>query len=278
MPISMASRGGTETTATTSITANRIIWQQWASTSSVTSTTNSTGNAIWERWITNGTASATMTTGNHTVSDDSVWHQWVTTTTAGTGDATIWVQWVENGQTAATNTPRARNAYPRIEVDPQVQAEARRARAEREAEYRRQREEERRKREEANERAMRLLREVLTDEQNRDLERHGHFFVKAASGRLYRIGEGRSGNVKVVDPVTKEWQESLCIHQQAMVPYGDTMLMQKLLIETAEELFRSYANIDVRGGRWQQGRGGLLTSERLAEVIPFPDRERRAAA
>jgi len=119
---------------------------------------------------------------------------------------------------------------------------------------------------------MELLQSVLSDEQNRDLDRDGYFFTRGQSGRLYRIGKGRQGNVKVVDPQTKQWIETLCIHQQEYIPVADTMLMQKLMIETAEAHFRAYANISYRAGGYRNGRKGLLTGEKLAEVIPFPDR------
>ena len=45
--------------------------------------------------------------------------------------------------------------------------------------------------------------------------------------------------------------------------------MQKLLIETAEDLFRSHANITLNDGRVLYGKTENLTGDKLAEGIPI---------
>lgn len=267
---------------TSSSTGSSLIWPGWASSS----TTSSITTNVWDQWVqTTGTSAAntvtitssTASTVTATTTGTDVFVQWVSPHQTGSATATnidhtdpVFIRWTSEGQEGN------RLHRPRVEFirsAPRETEEQRAERRRREAERHRIAEEARRQREEANERAMALLRSVLNDGQRRDLERHDYFFVRGQSGRLYRIGKGRQGNVKVVDPVTKQWTESLCIHQRDMVPVGDTMLMQKLMIETAEAHFRAYANISYKGGGCQTGRRGLLDRERLAEVIPFPERE-----
>jgi hypothetical protein len=255
--LSAASSSGTPTL----YTGTGRVWRQWVDTSA---TTTGSSDAVWDAWST--TTSAT------TASATDVWIQWVSGAVNGTTSATsntiTWSNWVDGVEIGSHRSRR-----PHIEMG--MSAEQRRQiaeeRAEREARWAAEREEERRKRAEADERAMDLLRSVLNDEQNEDLAKNDYFFVKAKSGRLYRIDKGRSGNVKVVDPVTKVWQEKLCVHQQENVPYGDTMLMQKLLIETAEDIFRQYANIQNRNGVYtHHAKAGLLKGDELYNVLMFP--------
>jgi hypothetical protein len=187
------------------------------------------------------------------------------TDTAGTTDMT-WRLWVnQTGTTSFADVrPRGQPVRPYVET-PEQAAE----RGRREAERRRLDEAARLETVRADERALALLVGILSEEQRRDLAAHGYFFVDAPSGRRYRIDKGRSGNVKVIDRVTGVWVESLCIHQGDYVPVYDTMVMQKLLIETAEDEFRAVANITRRDGTYDYSRGGLLTGERLENVIPF---------
>lgn len=232
-------------------------------------TTTGTTKVIWANWV---TASNTITTS---ASTDTIWRIWSDstnttasiTTTAATD--TIWPIWVN--QSIQTIRPVG------APISPQVAAEAAAERARRDEAYRAQRAEEDRKRALADERARQLLVSVLSDQQKKDLANNGYFFVDAPSGRRYRIDKGRSGNVKVIDKVTGVWTESLCIHQRDDVPVYDTMVMQKLLIETAEDEFRKVANITHKAGGYSYGQG-ILDGERLAQVLPFRPREQQAAA
>jgi hypothetical protein len=222
----------------------------------------------------------------------NVWHQ-----NPGTGglisSATTWNQWTNQivtitAPTYATTTQiwetwqdidPYRGAGPRRLLDPaeaaRRQAEEQRWREEEAARTARWREDERvrlRKKEEADETAMKLLVSMLNDQQRSDLKNHKYFLVDAPSGRLYRIDYGTHGNVKVIDRQTRKIIERLCIQPNG-VPAGDANLMQKLLIETAEDLFRSHANITLEDGRIVYGKTENLTGDKLAEVIPI----RRAA-
>ena len=243
-------------------------------------------------WNTQLTASTCCDTGTTSSNIWNVWHQ-----DTGTGglisSATTWNQWTNQiititAPTYATTTqiwndwqtmPQPRYGRPTNHFTPEElarrRAEEERYRAEEAARTARWHEEERvrlRKKEEADDTAMKLLVSMLNDEQRNDLKRDKHFFVEAPSGRLYRIDYGTHGNVKVVDRNTRKIIERLCIQPNG-VPAGDANLMQKLLIETAEDLFRSHANITLNDGSIIRGKVENLTGDRLAEVIPM----RRAA-
>lgn len=235
--------------------------------------TTASATGVWRIWtgataITTGTSITTGTT-------DTVWDQWVNTsnitTTATTATASTWAHWMNQ----STNDIRPQGQPIRSHQPETAEMVAERNR--REAERRRLDEAARQETAKADERALRLLVGILDERQRKDMADHGHFFVDAPSGRRYRIDKGRSGNVKVIDRVTGVWIESLCIHQSDFVPVYDTMVMQKLLIETAEDEFRACANITRKDGSYDYSRGGLLTGERLANVLPFRREAREQA-
>jgi len=99
----------------------------------------------------------------------------------------------------------------------------------------------RRFREAAEHRAENLLRSMLNAEQRDELERHGHFHVRAAQGRVYRVERGFQGNVKLIEGnhATKRY----CIHADSRLPHADQMLAQKLMLENAEHDFLRIANM-----------------------------------
>ena len=225
---------------------------------------------IWNAW-TAGTASTI--TYSATCATDNAWQVWSTNPIIHTTSAvTTWGLWQETAvQTIRGGLGPVETPEQRARRD----AEEARYRAEREQQNARWREEERarlRKKEEADERALQLLVSMLSDQQRSDLKNHKHFFVDAPSGRLYRIDYGTHGNVKVVDRLTRKITERLCIQPNG-VPAGDANLMQKLLIETAEETFRAHANITLEDGRIIYGKKEDLDNVQLAKVIPL----RRAA-
>lgn len=173
-----------------------------------------------------------------TLADDP-WHIWTDTCTAA-ATRTAWVQWSRGTTVQLSNAAtHAATAEQRAAQDAEIarwQARERERLAQRDIEVARE--------DGANRRAMELLCSCLNDEQKRTLLADRYFLVRAPSGRLYRIDQGTHGNVKVVDPRTKRVLESLCI-QPSGVPVGDSMLVQKLMIETAEDAFRKHANITV---------------------------------
>ncbi len=91
------------------------------------------------------------------------------------------------------------------------------------------------------ERATTLLLGCLDDNQTEEYNTLKTFHVVGASGRRYRIGYGHAGNVAELDNEGKAIVK-FCIHASIHMPVPDTMLTQKLLLETNEEEFRKIAN------------------------------------
>jgi len=205
--------------ATISISIFDPIWDQWTTGTSATSATTSTA---WTRWSSDSTISPTSV---------DVWTGWVTATgTAGTAsNVTItapWSDWVENAYVVNR---------VRIVSHPQPTAQ--------EAEATRQRiEMSRLKKKDAKEKALALLRGALDQKQLEDLKKHNYFYVRSPSGKLYRIDEGRAGNVKLVDE-NKKRIKTYCAHPREYVPNHDTMLVQKIMLEHKEKDFLRIANV-----------------------------------
>jgi len=99
----------------------------------------------------------------------------------------------------------------------------------------------RRQEDTARARAEELLLRHLAPEQRAQLQERGCFVVTARSGRRYRIYRGRSHNVKLLDAADRE-VKSYCAYPRELVPEGDVMLSQKLMLELAEERFLGIAN------------------------------------
>ena len=235
------------------------VWQLWH-TATNNMATITTYNDPWQQWHNCGTAATT-----------DVWTTWhrADTTSNIISVTNAWANWADEADDRFTTRKMSKAERLRREE------EERRWRAEeevRQAQYRREHEENEAKRKAADDRAMGLLNSMLSPQQQHDLKTHKHFFVNAPSGRLYRIDQGTHGNLKVVHPTTRKVVERLCVQPDG-VPAGDAMLMQKLLIETAENALRAHANITLDDGTVIRGDTAPLTGERLAQIIPL----RRAA-
>jgi hypothetical protein len=250
---------------------NDVTWRVWNTGGGTLATTTCVDNDPWYEWNTRITVTSAATTSN-------IWYDWNRNhvVTAGPTTIGVWQEWVD--QDPQLGPRRIIQTHRQVETPEQRRVreeQEQRYRAEREAEnalyYEQQRAAENR-RKEAEDRAMKLLVSMLNEQQKADLKRDKHFFVDAPSGRLYRIDYGTHGNVKVVDRQTRKIVERLCIQPNG-VPAGDANLMQKLLIETAEDLFRAHANITLEDGRILYGKTEPITGDKLAEVIPI----RRAA-
>lgn len=102
----------------------------------------------------------------------------------------------------------------------------------------------------AQKRALRLLRSTLTAEQQRQLDDHQAFEVLTANGTArYLVARGRSGNVYKLDAKGQPIKR-FCVHPGVWCPDEDTMLSQKLLLETNPLEFERMANVhplDQRG-------------------------------
>jgi hypothetical protein len=94
---------------------------------------------------------------------------------------------------------------------------------------------------EAQERAEQMLRDVLPEEEYRQLCRRGYLEVPSRSRprRIYRVPR-HQGQVKVYEsgvPIM-----ALCVQPVDPIPDGDVVLMHKLMIEGNEEEYLRIAN------------------------------------
>lgn len=96
-------------------------------------------------------------------------------------------------------------------------------------------------REKAKARAKELLVKHLTPNQRGEYEQHGCFHVVTRKKHRYLIKQGRISNVIRLNKRGKPVR-AFCIHPKIFVPDEDTMLTQKLMLETDEDEFLRIAN------------------------------------
>lgn len=91
-------------------------------------------------------------------------------------------------------------------------------------------------------RANALLERHLSEWQLSLLKGRGWFIATGnETGRRYRIRRGWVGNVDVIDD-DNNVSGKYCIHPACLIPTGDLMLLQKLMIESDERRFLATAN------------------------------------
>jgi hypothetical protein len=233
----------------TTSTASNTIWTIWnhvygdtATASFTTSTATTTGNLnpsvlIWGAWnaqlqgailtnspsIIQGTASAVGSAATqiiNTVSSTAVWGQW----------------------NAAYAQMQMQQAAAQLRQATPEQVEQARRQAER---YQQEQAVRMAEQSEAEKRAEMLLQSVLDPAQREELKERGFFtletIAKNGERRIYRIKRGRSHNVEQVDASGRRIK-TLCAHPRASVPNADTMVVQKLMLESQEEEFLRIAN------------------------------------
>jgi len=198
----------------------------------VTSGYNGT-SSTWTTW--NNSYSTSASTSINCSASSNVWYTWtcdVGTTAATTSNTVTWNSW--NTQYTYTHTCTERT---------NEQVEEQRILQERQAQEYAQLEKETKAKEKLkSETARQLLREVLSDEQNNQLDKDGYFELTALnSGNKYRVTKGRSRNVKLLDKDNKPIR-TLCFHPGEYVHNYDTMAAQKLMLENSEEEVQKVAN------------------------------------
>jgi len=92
------------------------------------------------------------------------------------------------------------------------------------------------------EKAQRLLKGWLTEDQRRQYEREGQFeVIGSATGARYLIRKGWAGNVIQLDQNGLQ-VASLCFAPEGNLPVGDVLLAQKISLETNEATVLAIAN------------------------------------
>lgn len=83
---------------------------------------------------------------------------------------------------------------------------------------------------------------IIYHAQKQTLDKDRCFYLTSSSGKRYRIDRGRSQNVRLVEETTGKVVRTYCAHPVEAVPDPDTMLAQKLMLETDEAAFLRIAN------------------------------------
>jgi len=206
----------------------------------------------WPRWTTTADCTTTSTTATWT----DPWPLWTSGTTSSitcgttTNISRIWTIWNDCTMTSREllghgyHMERVREVVSSRQIR-EPTAEELQARLRQEQEYRVRAEASLLEQKKAREKAEALLREFLSAEQIEALEKRNAFQLesisKDGSRKRYEIQRGRQGNVFLLDQ-KGERVEKYCIHPFEYVPDADTMLTQKLLLESNEELFLKTAN------------------------------------
>jgi hypothetical protein len=183
-------------------------------------------DGVWTRWMSTGT-STTLTTTN------TVWGNWNATASTTTFQTYDFIDATAFGET--NRSYLVRPARPVVPV--MSDAEIRKAALAAQRLLKRQA----REREVATAKARRLLLANLTPEQRDEFERLERFHVIAADGRTYRVNRGWSGNLQLIQD--EFITEQLCVHPNVATPIEDSMLAQKLMLETDPAQLRRIANI-----------------------------------
>lgn len=202
-------------------------------------------------WSDTAIGSSGATTATITI--NAVWHAWngqwpagfqdATTDTVTNTDTSDWIEWNHVWFDSGTQSAATFVFQPRTESI-QEQRERAAARAEERKAARERAAKAKLEREAAERRAEELLKSNLSEEQQNDFEKNGWFLIDAASGKKYRIKRAREGNVELLNPDGTR-KARYCAHPKIPCPNPDTMLAQKLMLETDEDNFLKVAN------RWE---------------------------
>lgn len=166
----------------------------------------------------------------------TTWAVWVDTSTTGTSNIT-WDIWVNDVTASTTTNTTANSTPPPVQLSDAEAAEFRAVEEQRKAAAKQAQLD----RVKAVKRAKKLLRSLLSPKQKRELTERQQFSMVGSEGGIYEIRQGRSGNVYRVDKEGRR-DMSYCCHPREYVPDEDTMLAQKLALETDEGAFCELAN------------------------------------
>lgn len=193
-------------------------------------------SSTWDNWATSGTSTATSTwrgCSNSdyyytlTTSSNTVWVQRNDATGSTISDNQTWTNWQYNYVTQPvrerTTEERQRDEEERIRLAELAKEKAEQAKI-------------------AEEKALQLLLENLTENQAEIFKMTGAIPVVCPSGRKYKIKKGTSRNIIELGE-KDETKAFLCFHPcDYAIPVHDVMLAQKLMLEVCEEDARRIAN------------------------------------
>jgi len=206
----------------------------------------STGNRVWVSWTSGGTSDVTASSMDVTT---RVWDYWTSGGTMADTSETINVTAWDNGVNSPNGYAGSDFPLEALNVNPApapvlTPEEIESQRVEREAQRERHRIAGKKRAEEmrlAEEKSKALLQSQLDEEEKKRLDELQHFFVRSQHNKKYKIEKGRYENVVLLGedgiPIA-----SYCIHPWESVPDYDTMLSQKLMLETDEAGFLRIAN------------------------------------
>ena len=219
---------------------NAVIWTIWNEI--YTASTSST--------ITNTVTNTILTSTMPTITTSETWGAWNAKMQAALNSMAITTSATTNSITTSTVTTSNLAAWTAWNAKLHNATQAEVAEAQRQANEARAREQQRQAqvqvdRSAAEKRAEKLLQDHLTPKQREELAARGFFTVSSISQdgqrRHYQIRRGRSRNVQQVDESGRVLK-TLCAHPVPLLPDADTMLAQKLMLETREEDFLRIAN------------------------------------
>lgn len=179
--------------------------------------TSTTASTCWSNWCKNDETSCEYSTGSATTT--MVWRGWVQTTIGGK---------------RLVDVP----GYQLPQLTAEQKAEQQRQREAAAA----QRLEDEKQRRIAAEKAVTLLKSLLTPEQLAEYEKKKRFFVIGSDGNRYEVDCSQSHrNVYEVDDKGKR-KRGYCANATGNVPVADNHATQKLAIETDVAAFKKVAN------------------------------------
>jgi hypothetical protein len=175
-------------------------------------------------------------TSNTASASTIAWGSWTNSTCSTTSSTTtiVWNVWA--GQQGSQGYAGTGYVIPPETEEQRLARERTNARLAEEAKVRKEKEAAKAKK------ARQLLKDVLTKEQDKQLEEKGFFeLVSVKSGQRYRINKGRSGNVQKLD-ANGAVLKRLCFHPVEHVHDYDTMAIQAVMLQVDEEAVQRVAN------------------------------------
>lgn len=191
-----------------------------------------TQNQIWTAWnrahSTTSSIGSVIVTGNQAIANN----QSVTVTGSNIQIWTAWNSVYTPTSTIIGSAPgRALSAEERQALETQRAADR--------VLYEAQRKANEAEETKARERAEILLQQSLDEKQRAELKANGFFELdvisKNGDRRRYRIHRKWSASIQQVDPSSGKRLKTLCIHPGMSVPIADSMLAQKLMLESGME-------------------------------------------